>query len=51
MMIVFKPGARDRRQRAPGFLKSFLFARRYVCVCACASALEGINNKSCETHA
>ena len=36
--------------RAPGFLKSFLFARLYVCVrmCACVPAPEAINNKSCE---
>ena len=32
-------------------LKSFLFVHRYVCVCVCVSALDGINNKSRETHA
>ena len=41
-----KPGARNLWLHAPGFLKSFLFARRYlsVCVSICVSAPEGINN-------
>ena len=34
-IILFKPGARSRRPRAPGFLKLLWFARRYVCVCVC----------------
>ena len=29
----------------PGFLKSFSFVHRYVCVCVCVSAPEVINNK------
>ena len=34
--IFIKPGARGRR---PGFLKSFLFTRWYVCVCLFPRAL------------
>ena len=34
-----------QRPRAPGFLKLFWFARRYVCVCVCVSAPEAINNQ------
>ena len=31
--LVFKPGAYGRRPHTPSFSKSFLFARRYVCMC------------------
>ena len=35
MHTIFKPGARGRRPRAPGFLKLLWFARQHVCVCVC----------------
>ena len=43
--LVFKPGARGRRPRAPGFLKLFWSACRYACVCVCVSTPQAINNQ------
>ena len=47
--ILFKPGARGQRPRAPGFLKLLWFAHQYSCVCVCLSVCvsvpEGINNQ------
>ena len=40
---IIKPGMCGCRPCASGFLKLFLFVRRYVCVCV--SAPEGINNQ------
>ena len=41
-----KPGAHGLRLHAPGFLKSFLFACQYVCLCVCPP--QGINNQWCD---
>ena len=45
--LILLNQARAAEGRAPGFLKLFWFARRYVCVCVsvCVSAPEAINNQ------